>query len=67
MKQDANAIPRVIALDTHPDSFTAAVLRGPTPAAAVVEKLDIKSTHDKSNGVCRANLLALSLHFLVSH
>jgi len=39
MKQDANAIPRVIALDTHPDSFTAAVLRGPTPAAAVVEKV----------------------------
>ncbi len=39
MKQDANAIPRVIALDTHPDSFTAAVLRGPTPAAASVEKV----------------------------
>ena len=26
-------------LDTHPDSFTAAVLRGPTPAAAIVEKV----------------------------
>src|SRR6266496_2302894 len=39
MKQDANAIPRVIALDTHPDSFTAAVLLGPTPAAGVVEKV----------------------------
>jgi transposase len=29
----------VIGLDAHPDSFTAAVLRGPTPAAAVVEKM----------------------------
>ncbi|MCX6906726.1 MAG: IS110 family transposase [Verrucomicrobia bacterium] len=31
--------PRVIGLDAHPDSFTAAILRGPTPAAALVEKL----------------------------
>jgi transposase len=30
---------RVIGLDAHPDSFTAAILRGPTPAAAVVEKI----------------------------
>jgi transposase len=30
---------RVIGLDAHPDSFTAAILRGPTPAAAVVEKM----------------------------
>jgi len=30
---------RVIGLDTHPDSFTAAILRGPTPAAAIVEKV----------------------------
>lgn len=35
-----NAIPskRVIGLDAHPDTFTAALLRGPTPAAAIVEK-----------------------------
>lgn len=32
------AIERVIGLDSHPDSFTAAFLRGPTPATAVVEK-----------------------------
>ena len=31
--------PRVIGLDAHPDSFTAAIVRGPTPAAAVVEKV----------------------------
>jgi transposase len=28
---------RVIGFDVHPDSFTAAMLRGPTPAAAVTE------------------------------
>lgn len=31
-------VARVIGLDAHPDSFTAAILQGPTPAAAVVEK-----------------------------
>lgn len=30
---------RVVALDTHPDTFTAALVRGPTPLAAVVEKV----------------------------
>jgi transposase len=30
---------RVIGLDAHPDSFTAAVLTGPTPLAAVTEKI----------------------------
>jgi transposase len=30
---------RVVALDTHPDSFTAALVVGPTPLAAVVENL----------------------------
>lgn len=29
---------RVVGLDAHPDSVTAALLRGPTPAAALVEK-----------------------------
>lgn len=31
--------PRVIGLDAHPDTFTAALVRGPTPAAAVTEKI----------------------------
>ena len=31
-------VERVIGLDAHPDTFTAALVRGPTPAAAVVEK-----------------------------
>jgi transposase len=30
--------PRVVGLDAHPDTFTAAILRGPTPASAVIEK-----------------------------
>lgn len=29
---------RVIGLDCHPDSFTAAVLRGATPASAIIEQ-----------------------------
>jgi len=39
MKENANPVERVIGFDAHPDSFTAALIRGPTPAAAVVEKL----------------------------
>src|SRR5208283_225674 len=38
MNDKANSVERVIGFDAHPDSFTAAILRGPTPAAAVVEK-----------------------------
>ena len=33
-----NLTGRVIGLDAHPDTFTAALLQGPTPAAAVLEK-----------------------------
>jgi transposase len=39
MNEKAESVERVIGLDSHPDSFTAAILRGPTPAAAVVEKV----------------------------
>jgi hypothetical protein len=39
MNDEAKRVERVIALDIHPDTFTAAILRGPTPAAAVVEKI----------------------------
>jgi transposase len=37
-KQNSDPPQRVIGFDAHPDSFTAAILRGPTPAAALVEK-----------------------------
>jgi transposase len=36
---NANLAGRVIGFDSHPDSFTAALLQGPTPAAAVLEKM----------------------------
>jgi transposase len=44
MKKNANAkhtdhAGRVIGFDSHPDSFTAALLQGPTPAAAELEKM----------------------------
>src|SRR3954466_828255 len=39
MNDDATVVQRVIGFDSHPDSFTAALLRGPTPAAAVTEKM----------------------------
>jgi transposase len=38
MNDDLNSVERVIGFDSHPDTFTAAVLRGQTPAAAVLEK-----------------------------
>lgn len=38
MNQEPKVFERVIGLDAHPDTFTAAVVRGPTPAAAVHEK-----------------------------
>lgn len=38
MQTHATSMARVIGLDSHPDSFTAALLTGPTPAAAIVEK-----------------------------
>ena len=39
MNEASKLVERVIGLDAHPDSFTAAVIRGPTPAAAIVEKI----------------------------
>jgi transposase len=39
MNENATPIRRVIGLDAHPDTFTAALLAGSTPAAAITEKL----------------------------
>jgi transposase len=39
MNSDSNNVERVIGFDSHPDSFTAAILQGQTPAAAVVERM----------------------------
>ena len=35
MNDKLDSVERVIGFDSHPDSFTAALLRGPTPASAV--------------------------------
>src|SRR4051812_519500 len=39
MNADITKVERVIGFDSHPDTFTAAILQGPTPAAAVVQKV----------------------------
>jgi transposase len=39
MDPQSESVERVIGLDSHPDTFTAAIVRGPTPAAAIVENL----------------------------
>jgi transposase len=39
MNQDTKTFERLIGFDSHPDSFTAAQMRGQTPAQAVTEKV----------------------------
>jgi transposase len=39
MTKNATISPRVIGLDCHPDSFTAAMLQGSTPAQAIVQRV----------------------------
>ena len=53
MTQNATPPPRVIGLDAHPDSFTAALLRGDTPAAALTEKTFNKIPLDQLPGWAR--------------
>lgn len=38
MNSKPEIVERVIGFDAHPDTFTAALVRGPTPVAAVIEK-----------------------------
>ncbi len=38
MQQNSIPVERVVGLDAHPDSFTAALVQGPSPRAAIVEK-----------------------------
>src|SRR4051812_37256541 len=48
---------RVIGFDSHPDSFTAAVLRGSTPAAAVTEKIFNKVPMSQLQSWARKNTI----------
>ena len=58
-----NAIPpaRVIGFDSHPDSFTAAILCGPTPAAAITEKTFNKVPMRQLKSWARKNTTAKDL------
>jgi transposase len=47
MNAETTKVERVIGFDSHPDTFTAAILRGPTPLAAVVEKTFDKLPMDR--------------------
>lgn len=38
MQQNSSPVERVVGLDAHPDSFTAALVQGPNPRAAIVQK-----------------------------
>src|SRR5260221_3343382 len=58
MNTDSNKVERVIGLDSHPDSFTAAILRGPTPAGAVVEKIFNKLPMSQLESWARKNTTA---------
>ena len=61
MNIDLNKVERVIGLDVHPDSFTAAVLRGRTPAEAIVEKIYNKIPIGQLKAWVQKNTLAKDL------
>jgi len=56
MTQNATTSPRVIGLDCHPDSFTAALVRGQTPAQATIEKVFNKVPIDRLSTWAGKNL-----------
>jgi transposase len=64
MNLDAKNVERVIGFDAHPDSFTAAILRGPTPAAAVVEKMSNKVSIGQLQSWAKKNTTAKDLFVL---
>lgn len=47
MDKEKTSVERVIGLDAHPDSFTAAAIRGTTPASALVENTYNKLPMDR--------------------
>jgi len=61
MNTNSNIVERVIGFDSHPDSFTAAILRGPTPAAAVVERMFNKVPMSQLHSWAKKNTTAQDL------
>jgi hypothetical protein len=55
---------RVIGLDSHPDTFTAALLRGQTPADAVTEKIFNKVAMTQLSGWAKKHTAAEDLFVL---
>lgn len=64
MNTNCHKVQRVIGFDSHPDSFTAAVLKGPTPAAAVVEKIFNKVPMHRLQSWAKKNSTAEDLFVL---
>src|SRR5437016_3809911 len=64
IENDANPKRRVIGFDSHPDSFTAALLRGPTPAAAITEKVFNKIPIQQLPGWAKKNTTVEDLFVL---
>jgi transposase len=61
MNEELQPVERVIGLDAHPDSFTAAMIRGPSPAAAVVEKIFNKVPMARLKGWAQKHVTAQDL------
>src|SRR6266480_6179634 len=64
MDTNSNLVERVIGVDSHPDSFTAAMLRGRTPAGAVVEKIFNKLPMARLSEWAKKNTTAQDLFVL---
>src|SRR5213595_1234945 len=64
MDTNSNLVERVIGVDSHPDSFTAAMLRGRTPAGAVVEKIFNKLPMARLSEWAKKNTTAKDLFVL---
>src|SRR5262245_34155738 len=64
MNIDLKNVERVIGFDAHPDSFTAAVLRGRTPAEAIVEKTYNKIPINQLKAWAQKNTTAKDLFVL---
>src|SRR6266699_3872186 len=64
MNNDATLVQRVIGFDSHPDSFTAALLRWPSPAAAVTEKVFNKIAMSQLQSWARKNTTTEDLFVL---
>src|SRR2546426_8676313 len=64
MNTKSNIVERLIGFDSHPDSFTAAILRGPTPSAAIIEKMFNKLPMGQLQSWAKKNTTAQDLFVL---